>query len=86
MDKIYSHIIGMGYYVPEKVIKNSYFESIMDTSDEWIYERTGIKERRFINNDEGPSDLAIPAIKMAFENDVLIVWGDGSPIRDLIYS
>ena len=68
MDKIYSHIIGMGYYVPEKVIKNSYFESIMDTSDEWIYERTGIKERRFINNDEGPSDLAIPAIKMALEN------------------
>ncbi len=42
-----SRIAGMGYYVPERIVKNSEFESIMDTSDEWIQERTGIRERRF---------------------------------------
>jgi 3-oxoacyl-[acyl-carrier-protein] synthase-3 len=40
-------IAGMGYYVPERIVSNKEFESIMDTSDEWIQERTGIKERRF---------------------------------------
>jgi|TARA_B110000467_G_C18333384_1_gene495300 3-oxoacyl-[acyl-carrier-protein] synthase-3 len=63
-----SHIAGIGYYVPDRVIDNNYFTKYMDTSDQWIRERTGIHERRFISNEEGPSDLAIPAIKMALES------------------
>lgn len=42
-----SKIAGMGYYVPERVVKNSELESMMDTTDAWIQERTGIQERRF---------------------------------------
>ena len=38
-------IAGLGRYIPEKVYDNAYFESIVDTNDEWITRRTGIKER-----------------------------------------
>ena len=68
---INSYIKGMGYYVPDRVINNSYFTDFMDTSDQWIRERTGIEERRFANPGEGPSDLAIPAVNMALENSKL---------------
>ena len=61
----------MGYYVPDRVIDNSYFTDFMDTSNQWIRERTGIEERRFANPGEGPSDLAIPAVNMALENSKL---------------
>ena len=65
---IKSHIIGLGYHVPDRVIDNEYFVKFMETSDDWIKERTGISERRFINDNEGPSDIAIPAVKMALDN------------------
>ena len=68
-----SCIIGMGYHVPDNIIQNSYFENFMDTSDQWIQERTGIQERRFANNGDGPSDLAIPAVEMALKNASLNV-------------
>ena len=68
---INSYIKGMGYYVPDRVIDNSYFTDFMDTSDQWIRERTGIEERRFAKPGEGPSDLAIPAVNMALENSKL---------------
>ena len=42
-----SRIVGAGHYVPEKVVTNKDLEKIMDTSDEWIRERSGIEERRF---------------------------------------
>jgi 3-oxoacyl-[acyl-carrier-protein] synthase-3 len=42
--------------VPDRVIDNSYFTDFMDTSDQWIRERTGIEERRFAKPGEGPSD------------------------------
>lgn len=42
-----SKIAGVGYYVPETVVKNSDLELLMDTSDAWIQERTGIQERRY---------------------------------------
>jgi len=72
MNKIInSYIKGMGYYVPDRVIDNSYFTDFMDTSDQWIRERTGIEERRFAKSGEGPSDLAIPAVNMALENSKL---------------
>ncbi len=43
---IKSKITGVGYYVPDNIIKNSDLEKKMNTSDDWIQERTGIKERR----------------------------------------
>jgi len=66
-----SYIKGMGYYVPDRIIDNSYFTDFMDTSDEWIRERTGIQERRFANPNQGPSDIAIPAVEMALKNSKL---------------
>ena len=63
-----SHIIGIGHHVPTRIIQNSYFEQFMDTSNDWIKERTGIEERRFAENNEGPSDIAIPAVQMALDN------------------
>ena len=72
-EKISSHIIGLGYYAPENIIDNSYFSQFMDTSDQWIQERTGIQERRFANKGQGPSDIAIPAVKMALKDANLSV-------------
>ena len=66
-----SYIKGMGYYVPDRVIDNSYFTDFMDTSDKWIRERTGIEERRFAAPNQGPSDIAIPAVEMALKNSNL---------------
>ena len=49
---INSKISGIGIYVPENIVKNKDLESKMDTSDRWIQERTGIKERRWVDNKE----------------------------------
>lgn len=65
MEKIRSYIKGLGHYVPERVVTNDELSTLMDTSDEWIVERTGIKERRFADEGVGPSDLAIPAVEDA---------------------
>ena len=73
-------ITAIGMYVPDKVLDNKYFESIVDTSDEWITTRTGIKERRILENG-ATSDLAVEAIIDLFkttavkpeEIDVIIV-------------
>ena len=56
-------ITAIGAYAPEKVIDNHYFESFLDTSDEWIQSRTGIVERRFSAENEYTSDLSIAAVK-----------------------
>ena len=58
-------IKGMGYYVPDNVVTNEDLSKIMETTDEWITERTGIKERRWINNDESTSSMALEASKNA---------------------
>lgn len=66
-----ARITGTGYYVPPKIVTNKDLEKIYDTSDEWITERSGIKERRFIDwetKEEGPADLALPAVQMALQN------------------
>lgn len=61
--------LGLGHYVPTKVVTNDDLAQMFDTSDEWIQQRTGIKERRFIEHSGiGPADLAVPAVKMACEN------------------
>jgi 3-oxoacyl-[acyl-carrier-protein] synthase III len=61
--------LGLGHYVPSKVVTNHDLANMFETSDEWIQQRTGIVERRFIEHSGiGASDLAIPALKMACEN------------------
>lgn len=60
-------IAGTGSYLPERVVPNSYFEKIVDTSDEWIVQRTGIRERRFVAPDQATSDLSILAGRRALE-------------------
>lgn len=59
--KYNAKITAVGKYIPEKILDNKFFESILDTSDEWITTRTGIKERRMIENG-ATSDLAIGAV------------------------
>ncbi len=60
-------ISGTGFYVPPKVMTNDDLSQFMDTSDEWIQERTGIKERRYVENGVSTSDIAIPAVEMAMD-------------------
>lgn len=61
-------IIGVGAYIPEKVYDNAYMESIVDTTDEWIIRRTGIKERHISADNEYTTDMATVASKRAIEN------------------
>jgi 3-oxoacyl-[acyl-carrier-protein] synthase-3 len=64
---IRSRIIATGSYVPERVLTNFDLEKMVDTSDKWITERTGIKERRIANEDQAASDLAYEASKVVIE-------------------
>jgi 3-oxoacyl-[acyl-carrier-protein] synthase-3 len=66
LDMPYAVITGIGHYVPERVVKNDDLREYYDTSDEWIFERSGIRERRFAPEGVGPSDLAVPAVEAAF--------------------
>lgn len=61
-------IIGLGRYVPERVVTNFDLEKIMDTTDEWIRTRTGIEERRFADDDVNTSDMAYEAAKDALRD------------------
>ncbi len=65
-----SRIAGMGYYVPENVVTNDDLSKLMETNDEWITERTGIKERRFVKPGDGntTSSMGVKAALMAIEN------------------
>lgn len=67
-DKIYARIIGTGSAVPEKVVTNKDLEMTLETSDQWIRERTGIQERRISDEATCSSDLAIQAAKNALDN------------------
>lgn len=61
-------VLGTGFYLPEKILTNADLEKIVDTSDEWITERTGIKERRIADDGVPMSHLAIKAAEMALED------------------
>lgn len=61
-------IIGTGSYLPEKVVTNFDLEKIVNTTDEWIYAKTGIRERRIIDGKDTTSDLAARAAKKALED------------------
>jgi 3-oxoacyl-[acyl-carrier-protein] synthase-3 len=60
-------ITGLGVHVPDRVITNDELATLVDTSHDWIVERTGIHERRFASDDEALTDVALPAAKRALE-------------------
>ncbi len=57
--------LGVGHYAPDNVLTNADLEKLVDTSDEWIIERTGVRERRIATDDQAASDLAVPAATKA---------------------
>ncbi len=67
---IRTRIAGTGHYVPDNVVTNNDLSKMMDTNDEWIRERTGIRERRWIDptTDDSPSVMGTKAARMAIEN------------------
>lgn len=67
MDKLRAGILGTGSAMPERVLTNADFEKMVDTSDEWIVSRTGIRERRIAEAGEATSDYATIACKRALE-------------------
>ena len=64
---MYSRIIGTGSYFPATVRTNADLESMVETTDEWIIERTGIKERRIIGKDESVATMGAAAARKALE-------------------
>lgn len=83
-----SKIIATGMYVPQKVMHNTDLEKIVETSDEWIFERTGIRERRICSTEGGewPTDMALKATQDALKaanmepNDIdMILFGSVTP-------
>jgi 3-oxoacyl-[acyl-carrier-protein] synthase-3 len=74
-------ITAVSHYLPERRVTNKDFEKTLDTSDQWIFERTGIRERRWVEKGTGTSDLATEAVKLllaqrridASEIDLIIV-------------
>src|SRR5436190_7125402 len=84
----YTKIIGTGSYLPEKVLTNADLEKIIDTSDDWIVERTGIKKRHVAENHETSSTMAYSASLKALdlakinpEDLDLIIVGTCTPDR-----
>jgi 3-oxoacyl-[acyl-carrier-protein] synthase III len=87
---IRASIIGIGSYLPERVLTNAELETLVDTSDEWIRTRTGISERRIVAEGQATSDLAAAALTAAISTaaiaaaDIdLLVVGTSSP--DMIF-
>lgn len=68
MSVIRSAVTGVGSYLPEQVVTNADLAKIVDTSDEWIVERTGIRQRHKAREDEPTSDLAVAAARRALED------------------
>src|SRR3990167_8575268 len=68
MKYIQAKIIGTGSYLPERVLSNHDLEKLIDTSDEWIITRTGMKERRIAKDDEFTSDMGTTVAKLALNN------------------
>ena len=74
-------IVGTGRYLPEQVLTNQDLEKMVDTTDEWIRERTGIRERRIARDDEGVAEMGTHAARKAMaqagvepgEVDILVV-------------
>ncbi len=81
MTKIRAAITGVAKYLPERILTNAELETMVETNDEWIVSRTGIRERRLVKEGEATSDMAIAAIQKLFadtgvtapEIDIIIV-------------
>ena len=71
LSKAVNVILGVGSYLPSQVVDNFKLSERVDTSDEWITSRTGIKERRFADEDEATSDLAVHAAENALKDSGL---------------
>ena len=87
---IYSRIVGTGSYLPEKIMTNADLEKLVDTTDEWIQEHTGIRQRHVAAEGQTTSDLAVEAAKQAMDaagvtaSDIdLIIVGTTTP--DIIF-
>lgn len=65
---VYSELVGVGRYLPERILTNADLEKMVDTSDEWIKQRTGIEERRIASDDEDTSRLGYYALVDALAN------------------
>jgi 3-oxoacyl-[acyl-carrier-protein] synthase-3 len=63
-----ARILGIGRYLPERIVTNDDLSKLMDTSDDWIQQRTGIRQRRWVTQDFGPGDLAAPAVRDALDD------------------
>src|SRR5947209_12828515 len=74
MAKTNAGILGTGHSYPEGVLTNFDLEKIVDTSDEWITTRTGIKERRIVGQEESTATLAIEAARRALERAEIPPW------------
>jgi 3-oxoacyl-[acyl-carrier-protein] synthase III len=90
MSQIYTRIIATGSALPERVVTNADLEKIVDTSDEWIHSRTGIRQRHIVADGETTGDLAFQAARNALDaagvkaSDLdLIVLGTTTP--DIIF-
>ena len=84
-----ARIMGIGRHVPERIVTNDDLAQLMDTTDAWIQQRTGIRQRHFISSDAGPGDLAQPAAREALADagidakDLdLVILGSLSPDFD----
>jgi 3-oxoacyl-[acyl-carrier-protein] synthase III len=73
MTKIRSAVMGVGHYLPARVVPNAEFAAKIDTSDEWIKTRSGIERRHFAADDENTSDLALKAAQAALADAGLTV-------------
>jgi 3-oxoacyl-[acyl-carrier-protein] synthase-3 len=67
LKKLKARIIGTGAYVPQKILSNTDLEKMVETSDEWIVTRTGMKERRIAAGDEYTSDMGYQAALVALK-------------------
>ena len=86
MSKIYGQIVGWGAYVPKRIVTNHELQATLDTSDEWIVQRTGIRERHIADANETTSMMAVEASRAALAqanipaSDLdLIIVGTSSP-------
>jgi len=70
-EPVNARILGVGHHVPDNVVTNTDLMRVMDTSDEWIQQRTGIRQRHYVTEDQGPADLAIHAAHEALREAAL---------------
>lgn len=82
MAQLKSRILGLGGYLPPRVVTNYDLEKVMDTSHDWIVERSGIEERRWVGDDEGNYDMGLKAARAAIDDSKL----DASDIDCIIYA